>query len=446
MLHKGETAIARAPTEIRKTMALDTLAGTVRWILERGRNNPGTSIHPSWINDLACVAQPAVLQCQHRKATATPTRLYDADDRLTTTSIPSSDEQPLHYIALSYVWSEWTDEEALKDKLQEISRRLGIRYFWVDRWCVHQDDEDDKAREIPRMQDYYSGASGCVVLAGPSVEPFKCVPQHDGAVISAFQEVNLNSDALISLINSRWASRIWTLQEALLSRQMVYAIKDQLIDGDYISELIAFVETFAEVIGGHEEWIGGYGCYRRNARAPSVVFPRQFRMQEDSHLLTIIRTVFGGEQQHKELKEIPHGIPMPFEEALTISAGRDASTQEDYVYGLLGISEGGSTLEVQYDIEWPTMMAKLQGAGMITEWQLASDTASKLPGMSWLPSVEHGYGPSKLLEEPMPTSVGQRFHGLSKEPLSAGHALNGSTLTCEGCATAAFTEEDVTLH
>ncbi|RSL70857.1 hypothetical protein CEP53_001736 [Fusarium sp. AF-6] len=393
MLHKGEISIARAPMEIRKTMALDTLAGTVRWILERGRNNPGTSIHPSWTNNVASVTQPAVLQCQHRRATASPTRLYDAHDRVTTTDISSSDIKPLHYIALSYVWTEWTDDEALKDKLAEISERLGIRYFWVDRWCVNQDEEEDKAREIPRMQDYYSGASGCVVLAGPAVEPFKCVPRHDGMILSAFQEVNLNSDALISLINSKWASRIWTLQEALLSRQIVYAIKDQLIDGDYISELIAFVETFAEVIGGHEEWIGGYGCYRWNARAPSVVYPRQFRMLEESRLLTVIRTVFGGEQQHKELKQIPHGIPMPFEEALTISAGRNASTAEDYVYGLLGISESGSTLEVQYDIAWPTMMAKLQRAGMITEWQLASDTVSKLPGMSWLPSVEHGYGP-----------------------------------------------------
>ncbi|KAK2607035.1 hypothetical protein N8I77_005744 [Diaporthe amygdali] len=315
--------------------------------------------------------------------------------------------RPGHYLALSYCWEEWPENnnDALKAKLKELSRRLSVRYFWVDRWCIRQHDDADKAREIGRMREYYMGASGCVVLAGPDAEPFRCLPQHNGAILSAYQQVLQNSAGLQSLIRCKWAARVWTLQEALLSRQLVYAVQDQLIDGDFISELVAYVETFAEeytgdTATGNIEWIGGFGSYRWDASAATAVYPRQFRVQEDpdgSLRFTIIRTVFGGEQQYEELQSIG-GITMPFEEALTMITDRDATKEEDYVYGVLGICEGGDKIDVKYGISWLTMLEKLQKAGMITERQLASSTINELPGMSWLPKCGPGYGPFKNVE------------------------------------------------
>lgn len=306
---------------------------------------------------------------------------------------------------MSYCWEEWPKDnnDALKAKLKDLSRRLAVRYFWVDRLCISQLDDAEKAREIAKMRDYYTGASGCVVLTGPGVQPFQCLPQHSGAILSAYQQIMLNTTGLQSLIGCKWASRVWTLQESLLSRQLVYSVQDQLIDGDFISELVSYVETFSEEYSGDDddpEWIGGYGSYRWNARATTIVYPRQLRLQKSSKeppRLTILRTIFGGELQFEEL-QLAGGVTMPFEEALTMITDRHATRDEDNVYGILGLCDEGDKINVEYNISWETMLEKLQKAGMITERQLASWTINKLPGMSWLAKCGPGYGPFQNME------------------------------------------------
>ncbi|KAG8160027.1 hypothetical protein KVR01_010664 [Diaporthe batatas] len=267
-------------------------------------------------------------------------------------------------------------------KLRKLSQRLGVRYFWVDRLCIVQRNDADKELEIPRMREYYTGASGCVVLCGPGVQTFECLPQHSGAILSAYQQVQQNSAALKSLFSCKWATRVWTLQEALLSRQVVYAIEDQLVDGDYISELVSFVETFSERYTG------------------DPTDPEWFRRQDGENgteIFSILRTVFGGEQQYQELDSAGE-ILMPFEQALTMITDRHASRDEDHIYGLLGLCDRGDSINVEYNISWRTMLEKLRRAGMITERQLASSTINDLPGLSWLPKCDSGYGPFKNLE------------------------------------------------
>lgn len=391
---------AMPPTEMRTNMELSRLHKMVQWGIRHGRNNPQLALHSSWHEDILIATQDAVHQCQHRKANAQPTRLYDAHEGKIRKRI-----QAQHYLALSYCWGEWPEEnnDALEARLKMLSKRLAVRYFWVDRWCINQQDEVEKACEMANMRDYYIGASGCVVLAGPEAEPFQCLPRHNGAILSAYQQILLNSAGLQSLIRSRWATRVWTLQEALLSRQLVYSVQNQLIDGDFISELVAYTETFSEVYrgasGADREWIGGYGSYRWNARDATIVYPRQFRVRasKKSMQFTILRTVFGGEIQHEELK-LAGGLSIAFEEALTMITDRYATKGEDYVYGLLGICEGGDKIKIKYDITWQAMLKKLQKAGMITERQLASSTSNELSRMSWLPQCGPDYGPFKNTE------------------------------------------------
>ncbi|AEO69831.1 uncharacterized protein THITE_2021069, partial [Thermothielavioides terrestris NRRL 8126] len=45
-----------------------------------------------------------------------------------------------------------------------VSRAIGIVYIWIDALCIVQDDEEDKAREISRMDLIYS-TSFCVISA-----------------------------------------------------------------------------------------------------------------------------------------------------------------------------------------------------------------------------------------------------------------------------------------
>lgn len=417
----------KMPTEIRACNPPLNLAMQMGRILDPDRAdrvNPDFALHSSWHGDISYAIQDPVLQCQHREATGRPTRLFDVSNSTVQVGI-----QPSHYLALSYCWDEWPSDETLKKKLYTLYERLAIRYFWVDKFCIDQKDNADKTREIPRMRSYYEGASGCVVLTGPTAKSFQCLPQHQGAILSAYQQIRQNFEAMRSIFNSKWTTRVWTLQEALLSRQVIYVVEDQLVDGDYVSELAAFIQTFSEIYivrdeRGHNEWIGGSGSYRWNATNVTCVYPRQFRVQKNSRgfqQLNVIRSIFGGQRQY-EVLEGAGQIAMPFEEALSMVVSRDSKVPEDCVYGLLGICVRGDQIKIEPGISWERMLEKLASAGMITERQLASTSVNELPHMTWLPQCGSGsrtYGPfhsferlSGLVQRPRLTWLEQRVQVL----------------------------------
>ncbi|KAJ3456221.1 hypothetical protein MRS44_016244 [Fusarium solani] len=53
------------------------------------------------------------------------------------------------------------------DKLEDIKRLMmaaDIKYVWADCVCINQTDEDEKAKEIPKMFEYYRSAERCHLL------------------------------------------------------------------------------------------------------------------------------------------------------------------------------------------------------------------------------------------------------------------------------------------
>jgi hypothetical protein len=87
------------------------------------------------------------------------------------------------YLALSYCWGKvevvgtlkenvqgfhdelpWDDlPQTIKDAITA-TKRLGIRYLWVDALCIVQDDHDDWAAEAKRMSNVYK-LSLCTIAA-----------------------------------------------------------------------------------------------------------------------------------------------------------------------------------------------------------------------------------------------------------------------------------------
>lgn len=377
---------ASSTREQQKSVRTHKTVGDLVRVLDQVHHRPRElALHESWRRGINNMTQTAVLACRHRESTVNPTRLYDTKSKAVINGLGIS-----HYLALSYCWDEWNNEASLRETMSTLSERLGIRYFWVDRWCIDQSSEDDKAREIPRMRDYFSGASACIVLVGPQAKTFRCVPQQAGVILSASQQLRLNKDGLQSVFSSRWSSRVWTMQEALMSRQTIFAVQGQLIDGDFISELLAYAEW------AHNGTTRMCGCYRWDWRLPVVVEPLHIRMEKDK--VVIIRSIFGGEHQHAELSSSNGMVLMSFEEALAMSIGRCATIEEDYIYGVLGISVGGERVTVEYGkgqpLDWRKMLRKLTDARMITDRQLAASSVNEHPGMSWLPDIRNSpYGP-----------------------------------------------------
>ena len=104
-------------------------------------------------------------------------------------SSPCPDATP-KYVALSYVWGDVQENETSKSTTATISelsekidpqtlpatirdaivvcKQLGERYLWVDRFCVLQDDEDDKLHQIQAMSAIFSAAKLVIVAASGS--------------------------------------------------------------------------------------------------------------------------------------------------------------------------------------------------------------------------------------------------------------------------------------
>jgi hypothetical protein len=91
-----------------------------------------------------------------RQGRIRPDRLIDCSRRELCTS-----DGP--YVCLSYVWgSNLPDQKAVGNALphempstisdaMEVTLKLGLRYLWVDRYCINQDDEDERHNIIRNM-------------------------------------------------------------------------------------------------------------------------------------------------------------------------------------------------------------------------------------------------------------------------------------------------------
>ncbi|KAI8137935.1 hypothetical protein BJV82DRAFT_717783 [Fennellomyces sp. T-0311] len=95
--------------------------------------------------------------------------------------------------------------------IQEICQDFGIQYLWYDQKCIDQDNPDEKRREIKQMHKIYSNAQ-CTV-----------------ALIPEFRITKGNSSNLANveaIATSEWSKRIWTLEEAIMSKRLLFIGRD----------------------------------------------------------------------------------------------------------------------------------------------------------------------------------------------------------------------------
>lgn len=118
---------------------------------------------------------------------------------------------------------------------------LGVRYVWIDSWCIVQDDDQDWARESVRMADYYQYAwltisattltseGGLFGAISPEDTPtITRLPYHDkeGRQQGHFYaqcvgEDKLAQDYIQHVSRSSLLRRGWVYQEWMLSRRLL---------------------------------------------------------------------------------------------------------------------------------------------------------------------------------------------------------------------------------
>ncbi|KAI2780455.1 HET-domain-containing protein [Daldinia loculata] len=177
----------------------------------------------------------------------TPTILCSGDKNQETIPILVTPRENIKYVKADKSLSESGTKSRLAGRIprtvrdaMEFTRRIGMRYLWVDTLCIIQDDHKDRDRLIARMGDIYNSATVTIIaaagrnsdagLSGISPRagrPIKPVPisTSDGAVLNL--SVCLSS-LCEEVRRETWNTRGWTFQEQSLSQRCLYFTADEV--------------------------------------------------------------------------------------------------------------------------------------------------------------------------------------------------------------------------
>lgn len=160
-------------------------------------------------------------------------------------------EAPLNcvYAALSYVWglkykmsSQDTGSGRLPSVLPRtiddaisVVKHLGWNYLWVDRYCIDQNDDNDKREQIGRMGDIYGGSVITIIAAAGEDDDFG-LPGVGSRRREPQPHAHIRGRLLVSTLRrpeqeihtSKWATRGWTYQEAALSTRRLVFTRQQV--------------------------------------------------------------------------------------------------------------------------------------------------------------------------------------------------------------------------
>lgn len=234
-----------------------------------------------------------------------------------------------------------------------VSRGVGLRYLWVDRLCIVQDNEAEFTAEMNKMGDIYSQAL-ITICAGNSATsedtflkprlthlsrsvqlPFRC----PSGEISAAMIIPRQRE--IEMLNTRG----WTLQESLLSQRVVYYGSRQL---EFIcGEVIASDGGWPSVnlAGLPQDWSAHFGTSIWDARTYFNFAVRSEHAQEKGRTR-------GGVFLHAWIRLIKHytqrKLSHPSDRLIAISAlAKEICEvlQDDYLAGMW-------RLHIESQLQW----------------------------------------------------------------------------------------------
>lgn len=143
------------------------------------------------------------------------------------------------YATLSYCWADvgeiFKKDESIhifyengkihkninfKELIQYICKKLNISYLWMDQLCINQNDKEDKRKEIKNMHKIYFNAKYTIVLIPELID--------DRPFWKKILDIQDIESKIFIIRNSRWYTRIWTLEETFLSKTLIF-IGDDII-------------------------------------------------------------------------------------------------------------------------------------------------------------------------------------------------------------------------
>ncbi|KAH7137508.1 heterokaryon incompatibility protein-domain-containing protein [Dactylonectria estremocensis] len=218
-------------------------------------------------------------------------KLIDCEKMEITEAGPS-----MRWVALSYVWAPGKTGFASKvgEKLPHeisatikdsiaVTKLLGYRYIWVDKYCINHGNLSESKDHIGKMHLIYSNAE-CVIIATAGSDEnfglpgvgFKRKSKQKVVQLDSITIMNTGPEPVHEVEESRWWTRGWTFQETVFARR-------RLVFTQYQTIFECAQASWTEAIGGLEcledpqsldwkSWMNGL-FFSSQYRDPSPGYP-----------------------------------------------------------------------------------------------------------------------------------------------------------------------------
>ncbi|KAF2660597.1 HET-domain-containing protein, partial [Lophiostoma macrostomum CBS 122681] len=149
------------------------------------------------------------------------------------------------YAALSYLWGDVGHAKPTSNNLDHlpatiedalrVTSLLGLKYLWVDRYCINQLSDEDKSSQVAKMDLIYNNAYITIVAAAGSDPTYGLTGV--GQRPRSFQPhmkigrqycMRVQADPFRTIQRSKWMTRGWCYQEGVLSRRRLIFTDEQM--------------------------------------------------------------------------------------------------------------------------------------------------------------------------------------------------------------------------
>lgn len=340
---------------------------------------------------------------------------YLAEFRLSDLQEPSEE-----YVAISYARGEpdfshqiWLGDEPfpidanLDSALRHLRRRDSLVRLWVDAVCINQADIVEKNAQVQQMRSIFSAASETIVWLGPAggntaLSAWNFLERHSTWALNDDREIDytipakLEGDLLsfrgefrdieIDVLSRAWFKRLWSFQEAVLSRNLSVQCGYRRIAWD----------DFSKTVLQSDRRDDRYGFSIQNDGRRDII--QAISQTRREHLRGR-----GGDEHPPSSSQAPaeSAAPMGMLKVVRLlHTGRylEASDARDKIYGFLGIAGGINTNDARFrvDYELSPRTLYIQFAKNLIE---ATNSLEVLSYVDFSTRIE-GVGPSATVKTP----------------------------------------------
>ncbi|KAI3572035.1 heterokaryon incompatibility protein-domain-containing protein [Fusarium oxysporum f. sp. albedinis] len=290
--------------------------------------------------------------------------------------LEASDDARVSFAIGSYVWGSGLKEDAIKQAqttkenigcrmtsgievtglpksiqdLVEVTRQIGLRYLWLDAFCIVQDDDDDRDHQFNSIAEFYKQADILISAASASDcgEGFlqsrtvdRCygsifelpyewkVDGHETQGTLLLSEMHLDG----STDNDPVHMRIWTFQEHLVSSRVISFGSRQIKWTCQREKNVVDGGDYHEMMGGLEDNL--------NIAFSSSRYPFETLVEKDWRVRSWMEIV--EEYSKRDYSRLEDRVPA-FYEAMSLLAPHMGWTRDQCVYGIWKTDAGRQLL------------------------------------------------------------------------------------------------------